>query len=485
VRDTLEAAGLTLYRVSALTSRRRTAPGGPGTGGWGPGGMGAVTHTLYRDIRAGQVPSVYQLAALSRVTRRPIAWWLAIFGIDLSALASLQIDLHRSRTVRVPAQAFAPTLDVSHWTARSAARDPRRIVRLVDGPDGEREIGPRSHGAGRRFHYFRTGAADSWLAPELAVGSIVRVDVKQTTTGRFGRRPAIHAVAHAHGVSCCYVDAVSDTEIALFGPARVTPLLCRLGSDAVVLGRVEVELRLPGRSGAGGSPSAGTVRQSSPIVLPDRGPDTFGRVLRRGRALTGVTFREAHGLTERIAERCGDDRFRLSLGALCNYETLDAMPGSPHALFSLAAIYAIEFRDLLGTGGLRIKNGIEEPSSASPFLPSALGAALGAPPVEARDLYVWGSSQRQLDPRVAGAVLVAVDRRDRRLAGGAGHASTEPPLFMLRLASDAYICCAASLHESCVLVHPSPELGIGPRCLPREQVEVMGRVSVVLRRLAG
>jgi hypothetical protein len=116
------------------------------------------------------------------------------------------------------------------------------------------------------------------------------------------------------------------------------------------------------------------------------------------------------------------------------------------------------------------------------WLAALNGRRSDAPAIALTDLYVWGSSQKQLDPRLAGALVIAVDRRDRRLAVDRD-GPAESPLFVLRLPNDACICCSASVHDSCVLVHPSPALGLGPRCLPREHVDVIGRVSAVLRCL--
>ena len=209
-----------------------------------------------------------------------------------------------------------------------------------------------------------------------------------------------------------------------------------------------------------------------------------------------LTFREAQALSNTVAVRLGDDRFRISLGALSNYETIDALPGSVHALYSLAAIYAIDFSSLLLTGGLRVEgNDPRTPASTTTgwmdevlasvgeipcFLWPWLAQTLGDGWLDPRAIYLWGSGQQPLDPRLEGALAAVVDRGDRRLSAREG---SRPSLFMLRLENDAHICCSAALDRGRVIVHPAPTLDLGPRWLPREHVEIIGRVTAVLRKL--
>jgi hypothetical protein len=112
-------------------------------------------------------------------------------------------------------------------------------------------------------------------------------------------------------------------------------------------------------------------------------------------------------------------------------------------------------------------------------LSDAVTHALGAPAMTADNVYLHGRTQKRLDARMVGAVAFAVDRHDKRLAW---EIRSDPPLVLLRVASEALVCCAASPHGSHVLVHPAPTLGLGPRRLPREHVDLLGRVIAVLRR---
>ena len=116
----------------------------------------------------------------------------------------------------------------------------------------------------------------------------------------------------------------------------------------------------------------------------------------------------------------------------------------------------------------------------------AVAESGGAGPgvLDAEGWFLVGASQRCLDSRLEGALLVAIDRRDRKLAGQS-EATAEPPLVMLRLDNDAHVCCVASLQGSSVVVHASPSLGAAPRILPRERVDIVGRVSAILRRVGG
>lgn len=451
VHDALDAAGLTLYRAAALTAASRA---------------GAVTHTLYRDVRAGRVPSMAQLAALSRVTRTPLAWWLALFGVDLATLTPLQIALHTTRTIPLPARDVGALLDVTRWSR--LASNANRITRWIDLPDEPQATRrPRRD----RHVYLSLAAHPRFLPLELAGGSIVRVDTRHRVPGRFGPRAAIYAVAHAQGLCCCYVDALSATHVALFGASHEPPVVCRLDDDAIVLGRVDAELRMLQASASDAEPPLAGTRPGEPVVLPDAQRDPFGRFLQRSRRLLDLTFRDARLLADAVADACGDERFQLSIGALCNYETLDEPPASPHALFTLAAIYAFDLETLLPQAASRTND-------ESPLMPDRVARTIGVTAAP-ESIYLRGPAQKRLDLRLTGAIAFTVDDRDRRFVTDPG---VEAPLRLLRVASEALVCCAASLVDDTVLVHPAPALGLGARRLPREHVEVLGRVTAVLRR---
>lgn len=457
IRAAIDTAGLTLYRVSALTARR---------------GRGAIGHTFYRDVRAGQTPTIYQLAALAQITDQPIDAWLRCVDVDLSMLTTLQMALHAERTIRLPRWRLGPAMDVTRWLQSPAQRS-GRIERLTTAGESPSQA-PERRSSAHRFLYLRVGGASDWLLPEIAPGSIVRVDRRQTGT-RFDGRHAVHAVAHAQGLSCCYVDALSATQVALFGAnPHAAPVVGRLGHDVIILGRVDAELRTARRRAD--TPGPVTKKLAGPVGLPDARRDRFGRFVQRSRALLGMTLRDAQALADAVAIRCGDAHFRLSLGGLANYETLATAPASPHALFTVAAIYAAGFEDLLTSSGIRAR--VDEPKSRGlPPIAPETASALDLP--ASLELYTAGTKQKLLDSRLAGAVVLAVDPRDRRLSPP----DAEAPLVLLRLPNDALVCCAASSHEGRVLVQPAPDLGLGPRLFPRDQVEVVGRVAAILRRL--
>ncbi len=76
-----------------------------------------------------------------------------------------------------------------------------------------------------------------------------------------------------------------------------------------------------------------------------------GNELRSLRAKQGLTLRDVHSLSERIAEELGNPEYRIFSSRLHEFETRDVRP-SIHRLYSLATIYRCRLREILSLYGI-------------------------------------------------------------------------------------------------------------------------------------
>ena len=88
------------------------------------------------------------------------------------------------------------------------------------------------------------------------------------------------------------------------------------------------------------SPASVTVRASS-----------AGEKLRNRRQQLGLSIRDVHMSSLRIASDLGNEHFVISVSRLSEIETRGAVPGI-YRLHSLAAIYKIPLQELLGWYGV-------------------------------------------------------------------------------------------------------------------------------------
>ncbi|MGC1257914.1 MAG: hypothetical protein WA867_20305, partial [Candidatus Acidiferrales bacterium] len=89
VREILATRELTFYRASQRSAEM-----------FGRFSPFYLPHNLHSDLAVSSAtPTLYQLMALSRITRYRWSDWLAVFGFDLEIIPELQVLVSRSRTV--------------------------------------------------------------------------------------------------------------------------------------------------------------------------------------------------------------------------------------------------------------------------------------------------------------------------------------------------------------------------------------------------
>ena len=514
----LHSLGMTVYQISQLTSR---PPFGKGTRAY-------IRDAFYAEIESGQTPDIHQLAALARLTGYSLVDWLAMFGYHVDDILRLQLQLHTEHTIVLPSTIYDP-LVLTPWIRRfDAPVDLDRTQALVSVIEAMRHapLGTLDQFNRRRFLYARVGRRDDMMRPRLVPGSIVRVDPTRTTLEPPGGPRSMYLVQHLGGLSCCYVEFQADQHVILL-PDEVSPrvMRCRLGTEAVVLGAIDLELRQLQATFPNLSKPPREERHNGharlPIAKRKQGAGVYARTTREQ---IGVSFREAQTITNRIAVHFDDKRYKIALGSLSDAETYDELPRHISKIFSMCIAYSMDLWQYLRAGGVPVDelNGAaiprqflndEEPAvdSGQPtpmvlgsnqneateyvierlgevpfFLLPSVGSIIRQEQLSLDDVYIWGKREPVLHPLLDGVLMVVVNRRQRRVPDARAHLSAaEQPLFLIRAADKSYQAGTCVIDDGMMLVRPYSKSRMPVLAYPARDIVVIGRISAVLRTTGG
>lgn len=320
VKQILRHAGLTMAKVSALTSMR-----------FGKKSPYFIAPTFLYTQKLGTTPHICQMVALSQITGYRFDDWTNVFGFDLKLIFALQLTIHTERTVIV-------------------TPNHRQLKRIsFAGPSDLSR--PKSVG---RYLFAKIGTCDAVVYPELLPDSIVRAD-RLYASDILVEPPAdsLWLVEHSGGVTCCYVRRADSEHVVLLPnrpPLSAWPL--RLAREARILGLVDLEFRP--REMAQLEPVSG-VRKADLVPTASRGGRmTVSTLLRSSRSRTGLTLRRAHEMTLRIARLLRNQDYGIALGLLSDYEAMNRLPRHVAKIMSLCAIYGIRPVELLEAAGIRV-----------------------------------------------------------------------------------------------------------------------------------
>jgi transcriptional regulator with XRE-family HTH domain len=247
-----------------------------------------------------------------------------------------------------------------------------------------------------------------------------------------------------------------------------------------------------------------------------------GQKLKELRNVRNITVREVEQASRRIAEVKGDKRFRISNGWLTQLENGASEP-SICKLFSLSAIYHVQFRDLIRLYNLDIDEIDKYESVANPHVtqllsavsrdesgpahaPKALAASLATRGTtlipgkmrivetasampdegEARITYGYvGLNDLTMYPLIWPGSFVWLDLTQNKLRPLAWHNEYERPIYFIELRG-GYACGWCELHGNQLLVipHHSSPATIRRFTYPKD-AEIVGRVTGFETRCVG
>ena len=119
------------------------------------------------------------------------------------------------------------------------------------------------------------------------------------------------------------------------------------------------------------------------------------------------------------------------------------------------------------------------------FMLPWMGSVIGQQQLSFDDIYIWGERERPLHPFLLGAVLVIVNRRQRRVPdAGVRWSSTQRPLFLIRVTSGQLIAATCALEGDILIVQPHSSARARVMTFRLPEVEVIGHITAVVRTIA-
>jgi hypothetical protein len=295
-----------------------------------------LPHNLYYDLSHGHFsPSLFQFVAFSRISNYRLRDWLRVFGFDIEAIPRLQIQLSSKRTALLESSLDDPSSRIRWFRSLHTSAPPAGIVPLAHllewaEPRYLASLAEFNEGG---FLYAQIGSEDAIAFPELLPGSIVRVNpkltgeaLKQVTAERSAH---LFLIRHDRGLNCCHVRASGRGRIrTISNQLPYARMDFRVPDEARILGVADLEIR---NLVAPRQPSVAKTlaKRWDPDLLSPH-PSQLGRLLRRARIETGLSFRAAAAKSREIANALGGERYFTASGSLSDYETFNAPPRHFH-----------------------------------------------------------------------------------------------------------------------------------------------------------
>jgi hypothetical protein len=514
VKSILDYKNLTLYRASERSAAL-----------FGRSSPYYLPHNLYYDLRQGDFsPSLFQLFALSRISKYRVTDWMRVFGFDVAAIPRLQVQFASRRTVLLDSSlddpnAFIPWLrNLGTGAAPPGVAPLSRVLEWT----GPRRLASLSEFGEKGVLYAKIGYQDALAFPELLPGSIVRVrtgiteDVLRQTSGAATKH--MFLVEHEKGLCCCHIRAVGVERIATTSTQlQYAQVEFKVPEEARLVGVVDLEIR-------------SLLRPQQPVVAKDLAkrwrpmllspePSQLGPLLRRARLRMGLSFRAASAITREIANVLGDERYFVAFGSLSDYETLNIPPRHVHKMITFCAAYSGHLRKIFETLGLSLQDSGHEPipylltgrplpavvetatdtdeleltgfigefvaelGEVPFFLRDALKELSGWTKPSLKDFFWIGRTGSAFHPYLAGGLLAIVNRQKKKPNDCGSKPLWQQPLYVILKRDGTYICGCCSRENNSLVIHSYPG-GVHRREQFRNQdAEVMGQIVTVVRRL--
>jgi len=483
-----------------------------------------VPPNLYHALdHRGFSPSIHQLFALSRLSNFRLVDWLAVFGVVLDDIPRLQATLPSRYTTLIDENIYddhswaLPFQPVASGFAPGSIRPLQEWLRIGH-PCRHNKV---KHGPNSEFVYAKIGCYDAFAFPELLPGSIVRVakhqilNTRKPSTGPTG---SLFLVEHAKGLVCSKIYVAERNRVVLC-PSLLpfAQVELELKRDVRVVGTVDFELR---STAAPVCPKVPLHLARFWIPAPLEEPSDklhLDHLLRRARQRSGLTFREASAKSGLIARALGNKEFFCAPGSLSDYETLTKAPRHIHKMFSLCVLYSLNAWEFMSATGLRPSEagkgimpdellGRAKPlhlASASdqdiaPYIQSETAVAeipyffegvaaelLHLPHLSIRDIFWVEGPRESFHPYFRDAAALIVDRRKKRVTTYRACPLWAQPSYILLGHEGTYLCVSCGSDGRTLVMRPFSNGFKRPVRLQRpEEVEVIGRVVGILRRLS-
>jgi hypothetical protein len=522
VRQIFSIRGLTLYRISQQSAEL-----------FGQSSLFFVPHNLCYDpaVTSGR-PSIHQLFALSKITNFHLCDWLTVFGFHLDAIPRLQVLIPRQHTALLDSSVY----DTQAWIPWFAEKLRMQSIPPI-APVGQlvRWAAPRRAGEllpviKTKFLYAKVGQEDLLAFPDLAPGSVIRIDATRATELLSHENTTannhIFFVESDIGFACSHLRYLGNSKVVLSSPrlpfaqAELT-----VGRDVRILGLVDAEFRpVPIHHTAQAQSMPSSHQHRRPLQISNL-QTNLKELIRMSRLRAGLSFREASKLTRWIAQILTDQLYFAAPSTLSDYETFSAPPRHIQKIITLCILYSIGFWEFLRASGLSLEYAGDEPipdefiprqilyrgreadiASAEGvseerqtgfldtlikqwgeiplFLRRSLNELTGITNFSLSDVYWVGGDRNPIHPWLVNATFVVINRRVKKPIQSTATTFWEQPLYLLLARDGSYLCGCCTFQQGLVVVHPYPDRTFSLRQFRNgTDAEVIGQVTAILRRL--
>jgi hypothetical protein len=524
VQRVLSARSLSLYQVS-----RRSAET------FGRSSPYHVPDSFYSSLGSlAAGPSIQQVVALSTVSGYRLSDWLAVFGFKLDDIPRLGLLLPRRRTILLDSSVYDDEQWIPWFADRAgpsqfpATAPLAQILKPAEPVRAKHLLALNA----RQFLYAKVGTEDLSAFPDLAPGSIARINPLDAgrLASTLGHAPtkSIFLIERGSLLHCGRVRRIGGDQVALCSAAfPFSELEFTLGRTGRILGVVDAEIRPLMLQSPSSTPLRIRSSRSTRTIRSASGQTGLGRLIQASRIRAGFSFREASGASRRIAAILGGSAYYTSPGTLSDFESLVTPPRHIQKIFSLCILYSIRFWDFARAGALRLDGLGDDPmpdelcdrlglhrfgSSGQPsvararqesqstnfvralmeqwkeiplFVGNALGEISGLGHLSLLDVFWVGGERDPIHPRLVEASLVAVNRRIKKPIRSQPQTPPDDPMYMVVERDGGYLCGCCTVEQGTLSVHRYAARPPGPvQIEKRSDAEVVGRVTAVLRRLS-
>jgi transcriptional regulator with XRE-family HTH domain/ribosomal protein S27AE len=516
IREILRGRGLSLARVSSQSAVL-----------FGRRSRYFIPEKMYYEIsQLKRRPSMQQLVTLSRISGYRLSEWLRVFDVSLDDIPRLQLILPRRHTVLLDTSVYDEEKQVPWFVERGRLDEIGKICPLgrilAHGPHlRAAELLARSE---RQFLYARVGQDDAYAFPEIAPGSVVRINREAAAQALGSLGPAcskaVFLAAHGPRLHCGHLRRDREGRLALCSTHfPFSHIELGSGNGASILGVVDAEIRMVTNQGV--PPAASSSAETEAAADVRLQATRLNTLIRTLRARAGLSLHEASKFSRSIASLLGNSRYFAASGTLSDYENRSRAPRSVHKIVSLCVLYSMGFWNFMEAaefpleqlGSDHIPETVEVSHSRSKprnpnrstidaagnflrdflghwreipvFLQGALDAVTGLKNLSLSDIYWVGAEQTPIHPLLVNASLVAVNRRVKNPIRPNRKTLWEQPIYLILKRDGSYLCGCCTLDEQTLTIHSRPFTQQTALHLRNGiDAEVIGQVTAILRHTA-
>jgi hypothetical protein len=373
----------------------------------------------------------------------------------------------------------------------------------------------------RGFLYAKVGLEDAFAFPDIAPGSIVRInprvadDLELRENAPGSNR--LFLIEHSKGFCCCSIHPLADGVIVPVGTslpyARVE---LHLPVEARVLGVVDLEIRLLLNTEPPKVPRD-LAKRWKPHSLVAEVP--VGELLQRARTKMNLSLREAAMMSRRIGEVLNNPTYGISASSLCDYEQSNKPPRDFHKVITLCSLYGFQFHTFLNTIGVahndagtqampdhcmprivrstviedtgeqRADTGfleqlLEQFQEVPLFLRNSFEWLSTSAKISLDDFFWIGGQGDPLHPYLANGLIALVNRRRKTALHFASKPLWQQPIYIILKRDGTYLAACCGAENGTLVIHPYTQDFHRPLSFRNHQdAEIVGQIVAVARKL--